>query len=177
MKTCPKCKQTKELIHFFPTNPYSCKTCIKAYKKEKYQNDPEYLKKANAQVKRYRLTQKYKANRNLSDYNRYYKDIIFRVKHILRTRTRIALKRNVKSHKGFVLLGCTIEELKTYLENKFQTGMNWANLGDWHIDHILPCSSFDLSRAEEQARCFHYSNLQPLWARDNLMKGSRLIYS
>ena len=72
-----------------------------------------------------------------------------------------------------------IEELKIYLAQKFQTGMNWNNHGygedKWHIDHIRPCASFDLSKPEEQAICFHYSNLQPLWQKDNLQKGDKLL--
>jgi hypothetical protein len=51
--------------------------------------------------------------------------------------------------------------------------MNWENQGEWHIDHILPCASFDLTKEEEQRKCFHYTNLQPLWAKDNMIKGSK----
>lgn len=68
------------------------------------------------------------------------------------------------------MLGCTIQEFKIYLENKFKEGMSWKNRSDWHIDHIKPCASFDLSKEEEQKKCFHYTNLQPLWARENILK-------
>ena len=51
--------------------------------------------------------------------------------------------------------------------------MSWDNYGDWHIDHIRPCCSFDLSKIEEQEKCFHYSNLQPLWAEENMTKGGK----
>jgi len=52
--------------------------------------------------------------------------------------------------------------------------MNFDNYGKWHLDHIKPCASFDLSKPEEQQKCFHYTNLQPLWAKDNLTKGAKI---
>jgi hypothetical protein len=71
------------------------------------------------------------------------------------------------------LLGCTLEFLKGYLEAQFVEGMTWDNYGEWHIDHIIPCADFDLSNPVAQETCFHYSNLQPLWAEDNLKKGNK----
>ena len=68
-------------------------------------------------------------------------------------------------------LGCSVKYLKAYIADKLRQNMTWDNYGKWHIDHIKPCSSFDLSKPEQQRRCFHYSNLQPLWAKDNLSKG------
>lgn len=72
------------------------------------------------------------------------------------------------------LLGCTGEEFKHHLESKFQPGMSWENMSGWHIDHIRPCVSFDLTDLEEQKRCFHFSNLQPLWALENQKKWTKL---
>jgi len=94
---------------------------------------------------------------------------------LLRSRVQKALKNyNVKKEKHTLeYLGCTLGELRTHLENKFQEGMNWENQGEWHIDHIRPCASFDLSEEENINKCFHYTNLQPLWAIDNLMKGCK----
>ena len=66
-----------------------------------------------------------------------------------------------------------IESYKKYLEAKFQNGMDWTNYGEWHIDHIIPCAKFNLTNPEEQKKCFHYTNTQPLWAKDNLSKGSK----
>jgi len=56
------------------------------------------------------------------------------------------------------------------MEEKFTEGMNWENQGEWHIDHIRPCSSFNLDLEEEKQKCFHYTNLQPLWGTDNMIK-------
>ena len=73
------------------------------------------------------------------------------------------------------LLGCTISELFTYLQSKFLPGMSWENYGrkGWHIDHIRPLSSFDLNDLEQRLVAFHHTNLQPLWASDNMRKGGR----
>jgi hypothetical protein len=73
------------------------------------------------------------------------------------------------------LVGCSLSELVRHLESKFKTGMSWQNYGakGWHIDHIKPLCAFDLTDPEQQAVAFHYSNLQPLWALDNMRKGGR----
>jgi hypothetical protein len=93
----------------------------------------------------------------------------------LRNRINLALCGKNKSESTMQLLGCTIPELLLYLELQFCVGMNWDNHGKdgWHIDHIRPCASFDLTDPEQQRKCFHYSNLQPLWAADNIRKGAK----
>ena len=98
-----------------------------------------------------------------------------RISHNLRSRVRVALKGIVKSKKTKELLGCTIEKLWEHLESTFKTGMNRNNYGKWHIDHIVPCISFDLSKPEEQAKCFNYTNLQALWPHENLSKGVKVL--
>lgn len=103
-------------------------------------------------------------------------DISFKLSCSIRARVRKALKNNSKTGKTVDLLGCSIEFLKNYLECKFQDGMTWENHGryGWHIDHIKPCSKFNLKNETEQKLCFHYTNLQPLWAEDNLKKYNKL---
>ena len=70
-------------------------------------------------------------------------------------------------------VGCTNGELKEYIESLFEEDMSWENAGSWHIDHIRPCASFDLTLESERHKCFHYKNLQPLWATANLRKGAK----
>lgn len=92
---------------------------------------------------------------------------------VLRSRLRYAVAGHKKSGATLDLLGCSPARLKLHLEARFKPDMSWANYGDWHIDHIKPCAKFDLSKPEEQRACFHYTNLQPLWASENIAKGGR----
>ena len=78
-----------------------------------------------------------------------------------------------KAAKTEELLGCTIAEARAHLEAQFLPGMSWDNHGEWHIDHIRPCASFDFSDPQQQKQCSHYTNLQPLWAKDNLSKSDK----
>ncbi|MFH0805963.1 MAG: hypothetical protein V1901_03760 [Patescibacteria group bacterium] len=116
----------------------------------------------------------HKKERNLRTRERYKKDINFKLRCYLGKRMVSALKGETKNETTLNLLGCSLEFIKQHLESKFKPGMSWKNYGKWHIDHIKPCASFDLSKSEEQQKCFHYSNLQPLWAKDNMIKGDRL---
>ncbi len=115
--------------------------------------------------------------RNARDRERYRIDPEFRLIAILRQRLRNVAKRG-RGYSGDNLawLGCSPSQLIAHLEQQFQRGMNWSNLGIgegcWHIDHRRPCASFDLSRQEQVAKCFHFTNLQPLWVTHNLNKGS-----
>lgn len=104
-------------------------------------------------------------------------DIQFRLKINLRHRLLVAL--NKKQRGGSVIrdLGCSILELKNYLESKFTEGMSWERRGEIHIDHIIPLSSFDLTNREHFLKANHYTNLQPLWAVDNIRKGNKLSIS
>jgi len=101
----------------------------------------------------------------------------FKLQGSLRSRLRNALKGNYKSGSAVRDLGCSIESFKAYLESKFQTGMTWDNHGQygWHIDHIKPLSSFDLTDRKQLLEACHYTNLQPLWAADNLSKYNKSI--
>jgi len=102
--------------------------------------------------------------------NKHKDDPIKKLKRNLRRRVHHALVDNYKSDRTMELVGCTIEEFKSHIEKQFVDGMSWDNYGPngWHIDHIVPCRTFDLSKPEEQRKCFHYSNQRPLWAEQNL---------
>jgi hypothetical protein len=101
-------------------------------------------------------------------------DINFRILCNLRTRLWWALKNNSKYYKTKELIGCSIDKLKKHLEKQFTKEMSWNNYGLWEIDHIRPCASFDLSKESEQKKCFHYTNLQPLWAKENRQKQGKI---
>ncbi len=105
--------------------------------------------------------------------NRAKTDINYKLLLNLRGRIRMAIKYNYKESSSKNLLGCTIKNIKTHLENQFTKGMSWKNYGKWHVDHIRPCASFDLSKLKEQRKCFNYKNLQPLWAEENRKKGEK----
>jgi hypothetical protein len=106
-----------------------------------------------------------------------------KIKHNLRNRLLFQLKKNKtkKSISAIALLGCTVDEFKRHIESRFTEGMTWENHGiykandvpKWHFDHIVPCCSFDLTDIEQQKKCFHYTNIQPLWGFDNIKKGGK----
>lgn len=79
---------------------------------------------------------------------------------------------NVFSRGSFSMVGCSVGFLRSYIEGKFQNGMTWENYGEWHVDHIRPCASFDLSDKEQVLQCFNWRNLQPMWASENISKGA-----
>lgn len=99
----------------------------------------------------------------------------FRISLSLRSRISGAIRNKGvwKSEKTKDLLGCSFEDFLSYLETLFKPGMSWLNYGEWHLDHIKPCAVFDLTDLHQQKECFHYTNLQPLWAIENLKKGAK----
>lgn len=120
------------------------------------------------------------AHRSAYSLRKYHEDEQAKLKSLIRKRITEAIKskNTTKSGSSLDLLGCSIVFFKTYLESKFKKDMSWNNHGTyrvggppkWHIDHIRPCASFDLTDPEQQGACFHYTNCQPLWATENLSK-------
>lgn len=137
----------------------------KRYQEKKAEIDAKNAAYAAANYDSIRASQReYKKNKLKTDPS-------FRLVELSRRRMHHALKGvAVKSAKTIELLGCNGEFLRTYLEQFFTDGMTWENQGKWQIDHHIPVSFFDLTKAEHQKRCFHYSNLRPLWASENRKK-------
>lgn len=141
-------------------------------KKEKRDYNRAYGEKNREALNEYarawrRLNPSYESDRCKTDLN-------FKLMKRLRSRLASALMNAggaKKAARTFDLLGCPIVWLEAYLEEQFVPGMTWENHGPvWHIDHIRPIASFDLTDPEQQRICFHWSNLQPLFALDNLRK-------
>ncbi len=103
-------------------------------------------------------------------------NIYFKLETRLRNRIRQAIKTNAKSGSAVKDLGCSIEFFKNYITSMFKEGMSWDNWKRdiWHLDHIQPLASFDLTNREEFLKAVHYTNMQPLWALDNIRKGAKL---
>lgn len=97
------------------------------------------------------------------------------VRHLRRRFSKVLKGTTGKSKVVLELVGCSLPELRQYLERQFKPEMTWENYGfyGWHIDHVRPLAEFDLRDPAQQQIAFHFSNLQPLWAKDNLSKGSK----
>lgn len=104
-------------------------------------------------------------------------DPAYRLRIILRNRLNDAIRDGQKTGSAVRNLGCTIPEFMQYIEARFQEGMTWTNWGHdtWHIDHIRPLSSFDLTDVEQFCAACHYTNMQPLWAKDNMTKSDKWV--
>jgi hypothetical protein len=166
MKTCTMCKKEKSLADFSPKRDASdgkksaCKPCRRTVYKRYYENNKEGIKAKH-------LVYKLK---------RYKEDALHCTEQRLRSRLRAVTRRlnGVKTSRFTDILGCSIEKLKIHLEDQFLPGMTWGNRDKWHIDHITPLSSGKTQ--EDLQRLCHYTNLQPLWATDNLKKSDKLNY-
>ena len=134
----------------------------------RYINREPWIEYRDARIKK--RIEKYKERKKT--------DLNFKFRMVIRSRMSSALKRkSTKKEKGIIeFLGCSIQEARKHLEKQFKNGMTWENHGNngWHIDHIIPCASFDLTDPEQQKKCFHYTNLQPLWAHENMSKGAKI---
>lgn len=190
-KNCTKCGNISE------KNAW-CRSCTLQYQKEHYWKNRDsirakakiYKEKNKEKILAYKKADRDANKETIKEYRKQWKlkhkDSIplkkkeYRKKYLkdpknkliqsLRGRTRRAITHNYKTGSWRRLLGCSVEECKLHLEKQFVEDMSWDNYGvtGWHIDHIRPICSFEV---EELEKAFHYTNLQPLWALDNLTKG------
>jgi hypothetical protein len=186
---CQECNRERARVYSqekYKNNPESQKN----YQKKRYQSDPEFHK---TYAKEYRKNNKKKvrdANRiycenNREKMNEYFRehirlrktvDVNFKLSLSLRDRLNKAIKGDWKAGSAVNDLGCSIDELKRRLESQFTSEMSWINYGKyWTIDHIKPLASFDLTDREQFLEACHYTNLQPLYWLDNIIKGDKLI--
>jgi len=144
-------------------------------KKRKHDANLEWRKNNPEKIKLYAKRGIIKYKKQRAEYRRitYRNNINVKIRVCLSIRLLRALNGKQKKSTTKELLGCSCEYFKKYIEKQFREGMTWNNHGKWHLDHIIPCSFFDLSQLDQQKKCFHYSNFQPLWASDNISKGNR----
>jgi hypothetical protein len=192
--TCKSCinKNTKE---YYLKNKEKLKICVKNNKDYYKKYAKEYSEKNKEKLKEYQKQYRIKNKNYAKDYNeknkekikkyqneykknRLQNDSIFKFGCNLRCLIRSSFKRNnnnkfIKKTKSENILGCTISEFRSYIKIKFTKKMNFENYGEWHLDHIIPISSAQTE--EEIVKLNHYTNFQPLWAKDNLNKRNKII--
>ena len=153
-----------------------CLTCQNKLKRLWGINNPVLVREKNT---RWRINNPEKNRAKIKKWRdnnpEYFKKVEVRLAHNLRSRLIRAIKNDQKSGSAIRDLGCSVEELKQYIENQFQSEMTWDNwaMDGWHIDHIKPLVSFDLTDRKQFLEACHYTNLQPLWTIENLSKGSK----
>jgi hypothetical protein len=194
-KECVRCKIVKALIEFDKrkNGVYRnyCRPCgnimcreykarnrdkisdyNKSYKKEHSQEISEYNSKYNKEHREEIQTRQTRTQRERKKV-----DPNFKISGTLRKRLCAVLKstNSKKCDNTLKLLGCSLGFLKKWFEFLFEEDMAFENHGSlWHIDHVIPCSLFNVSVDEEQKRCFHWTNLQPLRAEINISKNNKL---
>lgn len=170
-KSCHKCGETKPINQFHNDSNCSdghgraCKSCVTVIGREwREKNQEKFWKTRTARSQR-----------------RWRTDVQYRLSMYLRSRLSVLLKKRggSKTCATQQLCGCSFQELRRYIEIQWEPGMTWDNWGRdnhcWQIDHKVPVSTFDLRDPDQQKLCFHYTNLQPLWAPENRAKSNKLV--
>lgn len=201
-KICTKCNIEKSIEEFSKNrgtidgHAYYCKECtrsiakqyrkdnateiatrVKVQRKVLKENNPEQYKEYRRRSERTRYKKnraKYNEKRIARTKRKMNNDPLYRTSKYIRTAITNSLTRNgfMKRSKTYEILGCTFEEFYVHIERQFLHGMNWENRSEWHIDHIVPIS-FGTTE-EEIVLLNHYTNLRPLWGKDNLKKSDAL---
>lgn len=178
---CHNCNKEKEIIEFhkdktqkngFKTACRECRSFQAKIKRFKNNTLKQKIKLQKSDIEILQIKNKKRIYNTNYQRERYNKDSIYKIKNNLRSRFKMALK-STRGGSAIRDLDCSIPELKQWLEQQFKEGMTWGNHGEWHIDHIIPMSKFDLSDPKQVKKACHWFNLQPLWAEENLKKSDK----
>lgn len=194
-KVCNECGLEKTLSEFYKRNDTptgyrnNCKECKlkknhtwSKENKERVVNIAKIWREKNKESIRERIKEweiknyrKIRDRKNKRAKERRKEDLIFNLTNKVRCRLRkyLTILNITKRNKTFDIVGCTPEFLKEHLETQFTDGMSWENRNEWHIDHIIPLSS--AKTEDELYKLCHYTNLQPLWAEDNIKKSNKIL--
>lgn len=191
--TCKDCLAEHNANHKEERHAYNAKYWEKTKqwqserRKEWGEQNKDYIaaknkewRKINGKERDKKEWQKRKDNLHHQEYQRNYardwckrqraENPTYKMKQNVSRRIREVLKEGGKSESTIKYVGCTIEQLMGHLEKQFDEYMTWQNQGHWHIDHKIPCNAFDTSNIAEATAMWHYKNLQPMWAKDNILK-------
>lgn len=189
-KICIGCKEEKSTNDFYKKNCSPdkvgsyCKPCDSVKRKKHYYEKPEKHKEYRKNyylnnIERVRELKRLNNKKNRHTINKYHlnrrkNDPVYAITHRLRNLIRMSLHRNGYSKKSKTqsILGCDFDFFIKHIESQFKDGMTWDNRGEWHLDHIIPMAS--AKTEEEIIKLNHYSNFQPLWAKDNILKSDTM---
>jgi hypothetical protein len=191
-KVCSKCKEEKEVCEFGKDktkksgHKSQCKECVNITSNKYKLLNPDKIKLSRKKtyekhfdkisIKKKEYERKNKIKDNIRRKNKYHSDPSYKLKVNLRRRISFYLKSKniIKTNTTFDIVGCSPEFLKEHIEKQFTEGMSWDLLGKHiHIDHIIPLSSS--KNENELYELCRYTNLQPLWAEDNLKKSNKIL--
>ena len=192
-KICSKCKNIKPIWAFYPSKRDGCSSrCIECLHEDNriryYNNHKKYLANARKQhhkrkswyYKQWRESRPIEARRKYwqRDKLRIQKSPKRRIHHRMSTALYLSLKDKKNGKSWEDILGYSTDDLIKHIESMFADGMTWNNMGQWHIDHIIPKSFFEFNSTEdvEFRYCWSLENLRPLWAKDNQEKSAKVDY-
>lgn len=187
---CSDCGENKSVDEYYKSKTYitgilgRCKTCHNKKcanrMKIRIKSDDEYSKKMKEYKKKWKTANRGKIIEYLRRWEEKNPEKVKEYRNKphrkLSSNLRKRLREFVKGQRRFPGVGCTRERLVSHIESLWDEGMTWDNYGQWHIDHIMPCSAFDLMDPKQIEECFHYTNLQPLWAKENIIKSNKVSY-
>lgn len=187
-RTCKNCNQTLTMINFRPHH-HSCRECererARMWKAANKEHTLQYTRNWKAANKehvseynsKYSVENRNEIQKRSTAYHimRYHNDVNFKLARKIREKCSRVVKSVRPSEEALRILGCTQQFLKAWLEYNFTPEMNFDNYGKvWHIDHLIPISKFDLTDDNEMRKCFHWTNCQPMLARENQSKNNRV---